>query len=374
MQEYDYIFAGVGLSSLVLLNKLYEAELILNKRILLIDPNLNNTSQKHICFWNNADDELLDPYTLKSWRTISVAESGDRKSSFHLNSAYQLLNFSKFKRSVLSKIASLEGTKVSHSKVDHIAYQDQLVTDGHGNTHRYKFLFNSIHSFEADFLQQFMGYVIECEEDSFNFDRVTLMDFSNEPKLDAIEFEYILPYTEKRALVEYTLLTRELKPWNELENILKDQLSKKYPNFKIVDSEQGAIPMTVHSPKKTKFKNVIELGIGAGMQRASSGYLLNQAIDYANYISSCLRAGKVIKPFQFSARVRFYDKVFLRVMLDFPGQVPTYFYSMFRKMGGNRMFDFLSGKTSLVQEIQLMKALPTLRFTKYAFYEWFGIK
>lgn len=374
MQEYDYIFAGVGLSSLVLLNKLYEAELILNKRILLIDPNLNNTSQKHICFWNNADDELLDPYTLKSWRTISVAESGDRKSNFHLNSAYQLLNFSKFKRSVLSKIASLEGTKVSHSKVDHIAYQDQLVTDGHGNTHRYKFLFNSIHSFEADFLQQFMGYVIECEEDSFNFDRVTLMDFSNEPKLDAIEFEYILPYTEKRALVEYTLLTRELKPWNELENILKDQLSKKYPNFKIVDSEQGAIPMTVHSPKKTKFKNVIELGIGAGMQRASSGYLLNQAIDYANYISSCLRAGKVIKPFQFSARVRFYDKVFLRVMLDFPGQVPTYFYSMFRKMGGNRMFDFLSGKTSLVQEIQLMKALPTLRFTKYAFYEWFGIK
>ena len=374
MQEYDYIFAGVGLSSLVLLNKLYEAELIQNKRILLIDPNLNNTSQKHICFWNNADDKLLDPYTLKSWRTISVAKSGDKKSSFHLNSAYQLLNFSKFKQGVLSKIMALEGTQVSHSKVDRMDHQDQLLIDDQNNTHHYKFLFNSITSFDADFLQQFVGYVIECPEKSFEYDRVTLMDFSNDSKLDAIEFEYILPYTANKALVEYTLLTKELKPWSELETILKHQLSQNYPNYKIVDSEQGAIPMTVQSCDKSKFTNVIELGIGAGMQRASSGYLLNQAIDYANYISNCIRDNKVIKPFQFSARVRFYDKVFLRVMRDFPTQVPTYFYSMFKKMGGDRMFDFLSGKTSILQEIRLMKALPTLRFTKYAFYEWFGIK
>jgi lycopene beta-cyclase len=372
MQEYDYIFVGVGLSSLVLLNKLFEDNLLKDKRILLMDPDLKNESQKHICFWNTADAPLLNPYVEKSWRGIKVVENSYRKASYSLIDAYKLLNFSKFKRAVIQKLESLEGTVFIHKAVRNFDFQRQILTDEFGNSYRYNLLFNSVGSSEAGFMQQFVGFVIETEEDSFNPDEVTLMDFTAEPQSNAIEFEYVLPYNSHKALVEYTLLTKKMRSWQQLENILSSHLSRRFSKVKILEKEQGAIPMENKFSAK-EIRNVIQMGISAGMQRASTGYLLNQAIDYSNQIAESLKRKETIQSFQFKRRVAFYDKVFLRVMKHYPADVPGYFYNMFLEMKADNMLRFMSGKTSVKQELKLIQALPKLRFMKCAIYEWLGI-
>jgi len=72
------------------------------------------------------------------------------------------------------------------------------------------------------------------------------MDFSVEQKGNT-RFMYVLPISKNEALIEYTLFSH-----NHLENLEYENEIQKYiqklgiETYKIVETEQGSIPMTCY--------------------------------------------------------------------------------------------------------------------------------
>jgi lycopene beta-cyclase len=60
---------------------------------------------------------------------------------------------------------------------------------------------------DISLLQHFVGWEIEAESEIFNPERAVFMDFDL-PQKNGVTFMYVLPFSKKRALVEYTLFSR----------------------------------------------------------------------------------------------------------------------------------------------------------------------
>ena len=103
-------------------------------------------------------------------------------------------------------------------------------------------------------LQHFYGIEVSSSKKVFNVNQVTLMHFQNNEK--EIHFFYILPYSEKRALVETTYFSKKVYKKEKYLRDIQAYLDKEYPEiiFSYGFKEQGIIPMheikSNSSPKK----------------------------------------------------------------------------------------------------------------------------
>ena len=64
--KYDYIFAGIGLASLMILDKMIENRLLENKKVLLLEPNDKKYNDRTWCFWESKLGGF-DDLVLKKW-------------------------------------------------------------------------------------------------------------------------------------------------------------------------------------------------------------------------------------------------------------------------------------------------------------------
>ena len=80
--------------------------------------------------------------------------------------------------------------------------------------------------------QQFFGAYIKSEEDIFNSDCPTLMDFSND--INKFHFNYILPFSEKSALIESTYFSKQKE--NEMLDVeyINQYMSINHKNKNII--------------------------------------------------------------------------------------------------------------------------------------------
>ena len=92
----------------------------------------------------------------------------------------------------------------------------------------------------------FIGWTIETENESFDDNKITFMDFSVDQK-NEIRFMYILPFTKNKALVEYTLFSKSIIDDNEYEKGIENYLKENHiTDYTILDKEKGLIPMTCY--------------------------------------------------------------------------------------------------------------------------------
>jgi len=87
-------------------------------------------------------------------------------------------------------------------------------------------------------------------------------------------FTYLLPFTTTKALVEYTLFSKNLLQENDYDDALKNYIHHflHLQNYNVLHHEFGIIPMSTQrfSPGKG---NVINIGTAGGQkQKASTGY------------------------------------------------------------------------------------------------------
>ena len=59
INQYDFIFTGLGASTCVLLREMNKRDLLENKNILIIDPSRKNENDKTFCFWAKKTDAYL---------------------------------------------------------------------------------------------------------------------------------------------------------------------------------------------------------------------------------------------------------------------------------------------------------------------------
>src|SRR5579871_510742 len=228
MDDYDYIITGAGCAGLSLLMYMIDSKKFSDKKILLVDksPKINN--DRTWCFWEK-EKGFFEEIVYKEWEKlwfISPEYSSLKNISPY---KYKMIWGIDFYEYCFSHINQQKNITVSYQEIEKIVDDNNgphVILNGEKLTAGY--IFNSI-VFEKPvhkkkkfyLLQHFAGWIIETENKIFDADEATLMDFTVTQK-NGNAFVYILPFSETKALIEYTLITDSLLRQNEYEEILHE--------------------------------------------------------------------------------------------------------------------------------------------------------
>jgi lycopene beta-cyclase len=210
--------------------------------------------------------------------------------------------------------------------------------------------------------QHFKGRTVTFNQPVFDTKTARLMDF-NVPQHGATAFMYLLPINEMQALVEYTLFSDQILETYEYDKVLNEYLANHYPDYTytIQHEEIGAIPMTqqVFSNYKAPIYPIGALGLAI---KASTGYAFQFIQEQCKSIVAQLEQGLTIQTNVHNTRHRFYDAVLLHILFYHKMEGAEIFKRIFAKNNAATVFKFLSNTSSLWEDIQIMRSLPTRIF------------
>ena len=212
-------------------------------------------------------------------------------------------------------------------------------------------------------LQHFLGWTIETKESSFNEKKATIMDFSIDQK-DQTRFFYVLPISNKKALIEFTVFSKDLLNKDEYELELKKYIkSLKIDKYKIIEDEFGVIPMTCYPFEKKNTSKILNIGTAGGWTKPSSGYTFKFIEKNTIKLVAHLKKNTQFSNFKLRTRHWIYDLIFLDVLYNKNYLGRNLFTKMFSKNSMEKIFMFLDNETSLKEELKITASFPKRIFT-----------
>jgi lycopene beta-cyclase len=204
--------------------------------------------------------------------------------------------------------------------------------------------------------QHFIGWFIKTNTPTFDPEKVLFMDFDI-PQEDQTRFLYLLPTDEKHALVEYTLFSEGLLQKEEYEKGIMDYLNAQgISAFEIEEKEQGNIPMSCFPFEQFNTPSLLNIGTAGGWTKASTGFTFKNTERKINRLVSFLKTEKNLNQFQTKNRFRFYDLLFLDVLLKYNEQGSKLFERMFAKNNPVTIFRFLDEKTTFLEDLKILSS------------------
>ncbi len=371
--KYDYIFAGIGLASLMILDKMIDAKLLESKKVLLLEPNDKNCNDRTWCFWDNKLGDF-DHLVSKKWEQALFVNECKTVQCLSDDSNYKMIESIRFYNYVLNKLDKYP--EIVWKKESFIAFEDKnsevIVTSNVAEYSTDKF-FNSV--FEVSKIenninypllkQHFIGWFVRTTNPIFDANCATFMDFSI-PQKENTRFMYVLPFSENEALVEYTLFSPSLLQESEYEEAISDYLKEKgATTFDIIKKEQGNIPMTVFPFWKINSRNVLHIGTAGGWTKASTGYTFKNAIKQSERVVSLFKKTTIdFRKSHKTNRFLFYDKLFVKVLYKNNVLGKQIFSNMFIKVQPKKIFKFLDEESNLKEELEIIWACPKIPFIK----------
>ena len=384
---YDYIIAGAGGAGLSLLHYLLASPILSNKQILVIDQSLHKTNDRTWCFWEIGDHEF-ESLVQHRWEAISIhAESFSKELptspfSYKMIQGIDFYNYVMTAAKLKPNVHWVEAAITNITEANADQPQKEVLLEWDGGSAKAKFAFTSILPFQMNNLasaskydsrnqssthlpflwQHFKGRTVTFDQPVFDQKVARLMDF-NVPQHGATAFMYLLPINEMQALVEYTLFSDQILAISEYDKVLNEYLAKHYPDFTytIQHEEIGAIPMTqqIFSNYNAPIYPIGALGLAI---KASTGYAFQFIQQQCKSIVAQLEQGSVINTNVHNTRHRFYDAVLLHVLFYHKMQGAQIFKRIFAKNNAATVFKFLSNTSTLWEDIQIMRSLPTRIF------------
>jgi lycopene beta-cyclase len=180
-----------------------------------------------------------------------------------------------------------------------------------------------------------------------------------------MRFFYVLPFSERQALVEYIRFSpgeydQAIRVYIETVLGIRD--------YCIVAKESGIIPLTDQPFPRQAGQRVMTIGTLGGRIKPSSGYaFLRIQQDSAAIVRSLLRVNHPFDVPPDSERYRLYDSGLLQVIHHHGEQIKPIFATLVRKNPIERVFRFLDGTASLWEDLVLMASLPPGPFLRALF-------
>ena len=354
MKEFDYVIIGGGCAGLSLAYELELHNKLSHKTLAIIEPREKYKRDKTWSFWKTFDHNFQD-CVIKNWNNFSINTAFDSHQLKSEKFPYQSVDSSKFYEKVNSKL-------FRNKNISFFKSQNEINTEN-------CIIFNSVFEGELDnsnLWQHFQGIEIETPNNIFDDEIINLMDFNCDQRND-LHFFYTLPFSKKRALIETTWLSnlknQSLMDYDlQLENYVKNNLGIK--NYKINFTEKGAIPL--FNPLLKNDDKIINIGSAGGMTRLSTGYTFLNIQEHSKYIVKNIDKIEKIKRFSLGKKYQFLDKVFLRVLEKYPEKMPKIFFDMF-KTSSTTIIKFLSNKSNIFEDINIISKMPKLIFIKALF-------
>jgi lycopene beta-cyclase len=363
--KYDYIIAGAGCAGYSLLYHLLQDPILSQKKILVVDANFNKGNDRTWCFW----EDSIGPFETiicKKWSNIEVLKGSMHRSLSTAPFEYKMIQgidfyqyISDFAKGfgnvewVASKILNIDSINASSARVN-----------WEGGSANAGYVFSSINGerIQSKLWQHFKGIVVEFDNPVFDDTVARLMDF-NVPQMDATAFMYLLPLTDKKALVEYTLFSPSILEELKYDTVLKAYMEEHYKGqtYQIQHTEMGAIPMT--SKKLTSNHGVVvSIGTMGDAVKASTGYAFQFIQQQTQQIVHQLKLNHALNPAVHHTRHQFYDAVLLYILENQKMAGDEIFARIFKKNRAATVFKFLSNTSNLLDDIKIMSSLPTSIF------------
>ncbi|MGZ3847462.1 MAG: lycopene cyclase family protein, partial [Flavisolibacter sp.] len=214
-RSYDYIIAGAGCSGLSLAMHMIDSGKFTDKKILLIDKDIKKANDRTWCFWQKGQG-LFEPIVYKQWQRL-LFHGEEYSSELNLGAyRYKMIRGNEFYEYCLRQICLHKNVEIRFDTIEQVFSERETGVVVKGEKVYADYVFNSIlfdkpslRSNEYWLLQHFLGWMIETDEDYFDADVATLMDF-RVSQSNGTAFCYVLPVTSRRALVEYTLFSSQL--------------------------------------------------------------------------------------------------------------------------------------------------------------------
>ena len=374
VNTYDYIIAGAGCAGLSLLYHILQEPNINTKKILVIDQNLKKSNDRTWCFWENKAGPF-ESIVCKKWDTISVHHNDFNKELSTGSYEYKMINGIDFYNHVIDLANQCSNVTWEETRITEI---DQIASIGvvhweNGSAYA-PFVFSSIlpldtlyklsqGDIESPFLwQHFKGRLVEFETPVFKANVARLMDF-NVSQHDYTGFMYILPLSDKKGLIEYTLFSptilEEYIYDEEMDNYLKREFQDKH--YTISHTEMGAIPMTQHLIDKSKAP-VYVIGTLGNAVKSSTGYAFQFIQEQTKQIAHQLATGNIVNTEVHTTRHTFYDGILLYILQHQKMNGNEIFSRIFKKNTAATIFKFLSNTSTITEDIKIMRSLPTSIF------------
>lgn len=375
--QYDYIIAGGGCSGLSLLLRLIQSGRFADKKILLIDRDEKMSNDRTWCFWETTAG-FFEHLVYKKWLTLNFFGND---FSTTLNIApyeYKMVRGIDFYTYAYSIIKQQRNIDIVFDLIDSIENKgDHAVLNTKSRAFAASYIFNSSLlrklNFEKHYAlqQHFKGWFIKTPQPFFTEKSATLMDF-RVGQQHGTTFVYLLPFDEQRALVEYTLFTRDLLQPEEYDRALADYLKEfhQLSDYQIEEKEFGVIPMTNY-PFSPGEGRIINMGTAGGQTKASSGYTFQFIQKQAQRLTEDLISKGVPSTAQSSLQKRFsfYDAVLLNILDNQKLGGREVFTDLFKNGDAQTVFKFLDNETAVHEDLKIMSRLPKMVFAKAALEE-----
>ncbi len=375
MQRFDYIICGSGCAGLSLLYNILKNNHLNKKRILVIDELDKNTNDRTWCFWEK-EIGLFEKIVFSKWEKIGLNDS-DKLAFYNISPfQYKMIRALDFYNFVLDFSKKFNNVEFSNEKVKRVYNEfEKAFVETESETYNAKFVFNSI-LFEKEkyitknsLLQHFKGIEIETENNYFDSTIATFMDF-NISQHNGHSFVYVLPSSPKKALIEFTVFSKQILSETEYDEGLNNYLQHnlKIFDYKIVHLEMGVIPMTDYV-FPTHEKNIINIGTVAGWVKASSGFAFSNIQKRTKAIVALLAQDKnpILKRSFTDKKFHLYDSVLLEVLTKNKLKAAEIFTAIFKKNPAERVLRFLNNDTNIWEDLKIMQSVPTMIFLPIAF-------
>ncbi|MFC4149647.1 lycopene cyclase family protein [Micromonospora mangrovi] len=219
----------------------------------------------------------------------------------------------------------------------------------------------------TSWLQHFRGWWVETDGPTFDPGRAVLMDFRTPQPARGVSFGYVLPVSDRYALVEYTEFSPALLTDEAYDTALRgyvDLLGLDRAALRVREVENGVIPMTDGPFVARPSPRVVRLGTAGGATRPSTGFTFSAMHRQAEQVARALAAGRPPLPRPaYPGRHRWMDAVALRA-LD-RGRVGgvEFFARLFDRNPAERVLRFLDGATTVAEDLAVMRSSPLLPMT-----------
>jgi lycopene beta-cyclase len=376
IKHFNYIFTGTGLAALMTVYKMVLSGKFNGKSILLLDHDAKKTNDRTWCFW--AEEETVwNSVISKKWDSALFANEDFKRKLEMKPYQYNQIRGLDFYNFVFEVLSIQENITFLNEKVTDINELETHVFIGtEENRYTCDYLFNSIYTkafaerqTKYPVLQQhFVGWFVKTENEVFNPEEATFMDFSVEQKGNT-RFMYVLPTSKTEALVEYTLFSENLLPKEEYENEIQIYLKNLGADqYQIIEKEQGSIPMTCYPFWKRNTKKVLNIGTSGGWTKASTGFTFRNSDKKSSALVEFLQnENPKMSAFHKKTRFWFYDLLLLDILYRHNELGNSIFSSLFKKGKPALIFKFLDEETNPIEDLKVILKCPKVPFIKALF-------